>query len=313
MKAYFDIDNVKAIIRGKSCNPEEFYSFVRYAKRYLDIQYNFSKEEFKNEEKVKEWFLAIGSDGVQTQNYFCPDSIVFPTRPIKGNAFNTANKEQLTSVYLLNIPPEKAEYIQQKRPVLLFNIGEEKKFIDCLENLLDYPGKLKHNLSSWRDYCPKLPITDIILDDGYYFSNKNTYGDEYDILSALAYNSGTMLNIVIVAKKGQVPASVNLQEEVNNIKAKLCNASGLSRGNCKVTIVLSYRTHDRYAITNYYTINSGNGFILDGKKSNVEVKVDSLKKTYDNNIRELLEFYEDIAKHAEEIYGDRKSNLIKFT
>lgn len=100
MKAYFDIDNVKAIIRSKSCNPEEFYSFVRYAKRYLDIQYNFSKEEFKNEENVKEWFLAIGSDGVQTQNYFCPDSIVFPTRPIKGNAFNTANKEQLTSVYL---------------------------------------------------------------------------------------------------------------------------------------------------------------------------------------------------------------------
>lgn len=122
-----------------------------------------------------------------------------------------------------------------------------------------------------------------------------------------------MLNVVLVAKNGQVPASVNLQEEVNNIKAKLCNASGLSRGNCKVTIVLSYRTHDRYAITNYYTINSGNGFILDGKKSNVEVKVDSLKKTYDNNIRELLEFYEEIANHTTEIYGDRKSNLIKFS
>lgn len=263
MKAYLDIDNVKAIIRSKSSNPEEFYTFIRYAKRYLDIQYNFSKDEFKNEENVKEWFLAIGSDGVQTRNYFCPDNIVFPTRPIKGNAFNTANKEQLTSAYLLNIPPEKAEYIQQKRSVLLFNIGEENKFIDCLENLLDYPGKLKHNLSSWKEYCPKLPITDIILDDGYYFSNKNTYGDEYDILLALASNAGTMLNVVIIAKNGQVPDSVNLQEEIKHIKTKLCNVSGLSRGNCKVTIVLSYRTHDRYAITNYYTINSGNGFILD--------------------------------------------------
>lgn len=313
MKAYLDIDNVKAIIRSKSSNPEEFYTFIRYAKRYLDIQYNFSKDEFKNEENVKEWFLAIGSDGVQTRNYFCPDNIVFPTRPIKGNAFNTANKEQLTSAYLLNIPPEKAEYIQQKRSVLLFNIGEENKFIDCLENLLDYPGKLKHNLSTWKEYCPKLPITDIILDDGYYFSNKNTYGDEYDILLALASNAGTMLNVVIIAKNGQVPDSVNLQEEIKHIKTKLCNVSGLSRGNCKVTIVLSYRTHDRYAITNYYTINSGNGFILDGKKSNVEVKVDSLKKTYDNNIRELLEFYEEIVNHTAETYGDRKSNLIKFT
>lgn len=313
MKAYLDIDNVKAIIRSKSSNPEEFYTFIRYAKRYLDIQYNFSKDEFKNEENVKEWFLAIGSDGVQTRNYFCPDNIVFPTRPIKGNAFNTANKEQLTSAYLLNIPPEKAEYIQQKRSVLLFNIGEENKFIDCLENLLDYPGKLKHNLSSWKEYCPKLPITDIILDDGYYFSNKNTYGDEYDILLALASNAGTMLNVVIIAKNGQVPDSVNLQEEIKHIKTKLCNVSGLSRGNCKVTIVLSYRTHDRYAITNYYTINSGNGFILDGKKSNVEVKVDSLKKTYDNNIRELLEFYEEIVNHTAETYGDSKSNLIKFT
>lgn len=313
MKAYLDIDNVKAIIRSKSSNPEEFYTFIRYAKRYLDIQYNFSKDEFKNEENVKEWFLAIGSDGVQTRNYFCPDNIVFPTRPIKGNAFNTANKEQLTSAYLLNIPPEKAEYIQQKRSVLLFNIGEENKFIDCLENLLDYPGKLKHNLSSWKEYCPKLPITDIILDDGYYFSNKNTYGDEYDILLALASNAGTMLNVVIIAKNGQVPDSVNLQEEIKHIKTKLCNVSGLSRGNCKVTIVLSYRTHDRYAITNDYTINSGNGFILDGKKSNVEVKVDSLKKTYDNNIRELLEFYEEIVNHTAETYGDRKSNLIKFT
>ena len=313
MKAYLDIDNVKAIIRSKSSNPEEFYTFIRYAKRYLDIQYNFSKDEFKNEVNVKEWFLAIGSDGVQTRNYFCPDNIVFPTRPIKGNAFNTANKEQLTSAYLLNIPPEKAEYIQQKRSVLLFNIGEENKFIDCLENLLDYPGKLKHNLSSWKEYCPKLPITDIILDDGYYFSNKNTYGDEYDILLALASNAGTMLNVVIIAKNGQVPDSVNLQEEIKHIKTKLCNVSGLSRGNCKVTIVLSYRTHDRYAITNYYTINSGNGFILDGKKSNVEVKVDSLKKTYDNNIRELLEFYEEIVNHTAETYGDRKSNLIKFT
>ncbi len=169
-----------------------------------------------------------------------------------------------------------------------------------------------------------LPTTDIVISDRYLFKNKYELV-EYNLsrmLSALAYNVKNKINIVIYTKnEGLVEFGTDNASKI--IKNSLEATTGMKP---QITFVTSNDNklipHDRFAITNYRLLRSGDSFIYfdtkgERKTNGGSLDVDSLAnyETY-IYVESLLEKLQDTYLKVKElnsdmIIGNGKSNFIK--
>ena len=273
MKLYIDKSNLISLVNSK--NSPEFLDCADLIRRHFDVKYNFPKDDVKAEEHLMAWFSKYGQGVGGNALYFSKDeSEMFPPRPVKSNFYNTGTNDLLTSIYLLE-DEHICDVISSKSCILIGKIGEELKVLASL--IMDNTETPAVKITSWGDYLPKLPLTDIIISDNHYFKFQETYKKNDNELIRFLSNipNNSPVNVIIVTKEGEVDNNINLEEEQGKIKDIVKKASGSTKSS--VTIVTTYKSHDRSLITNYYRIKHGSCFHLksNGLKGDVMTEIKS--------------------------------------
>jgi hypothetical protein len=205
--------------------------------------------------------------------------------------------------------------IKKKGAILIGGVGDELNTIMSL--ILDNTEIFTSKITSWSEYCPKLPVTDIVICDNHYFKSKEVCGDnENGLIGALCtLPNQSPVNCIIIAKQGEIDPQIDLSREVEDIKKFVKRTTDSSKSS--VTIVTTYKAHDRNAITNYYRLKCGSSFHIKG--NNIKKDVTTEIKTHANRTNEdvslgLLNEYQQIIDKVDSksIFGDRKSNFLKF-
>lgn len=299
-----------------SSDNNELFECTRLIKRGIHLCFNFRKEDIDinpNEgNRIRMW-LSNFTHGRKTPMPLwnpCIDS-----NSIKTNFASNLLPEQKRSIFLLN-NSEVIPKIREKGAVLIGSVGQEVEMILSLR--LEDTEIATSKICAWVDYCPKLPLTDIIISDNHFFKDSHVYAKNRDelILGMTQVVQQSPVNCVIIFKIGEVDKKLNLEEEVEIIKKSIKKITGSSKSS--VTFIGTYSTHDRNAITNYYRLKNGSCFHLkfNGLKSDVTTEI----KTHANFINEsrtneLLSVYQKIIEesHGKHIYGDKKSNFLSFS
>lgn len=289
---------------------------VNYIRKGLTVQYNFSKEEFQKNQYLQAWFNTVSGDGVKSKPEFCPPKVVFPNiRPVKTNFLSNQGADAYRSVYLLCMDNNVSKSIQDKQCVLIGNVGEEYNIIEKLASL-DDKEILTNKISSWDEYCPKLPLTDIILCDEHYFKNKDVYKkNQNEILTSLCQIPKNQINVVIITKEGEIDSKMNIEEECKKIKNQISSVSGISKGKCKVTVLTTRKTHSRHLITNYFRIVHTSCFHLidNSLKDDVNTNISSCTSAIANSVTDdLISLFQSVADSPVQSFGDKFSNFLNF-
>lgn len=316
MRLYIDKENLESLVQGRKDHSSLYDEFARSVKKGLGVHYNFPKEEFLKNQYLQAWFTTVKGDGVKSTSEFCPPKSVFPVRPIKSNFLNTCGPDEYRSLFFLCMDKNIATVIQNKQCVLIGNVGEEYDIIDKLVALED-KEVLTKSIGTWNMYCPKLPLTDIVLCDDHYFKDKEVYDkNKNEILTSLSQTPNSQINVVIVTKEGEIDPAFDLEQEYKNIKEQISSTSGLSKGKCNVTVITSYKAHDRHLITNYFRIIHGSSFHLidNGLKGNVITNIAPCIKQNANEVTDgLLAFFQSVVSSPVRCFGDKASNFLNFS
>lgn len=316
MRLYIDKENIESLVQGRKEHLTLYDEFVRSVKKGLGVYYNFSKEEFLKNPYLQAWFSSVRGDGVKTNSDFCPPNNVFPERPVKTNFLNSCNVDGYRSLYFLRMEDHIAKAIQNKQCILIGNVGEEYDIIDKLVSLED-KETLTKSIDSWSSYCPKLPLTDIVLCDDHYFKNKLVYDENNnEVLTSLCQTPKHQINVVIITKEGEIDPDIDLKQECMNIKEQISAISGISKGKCKVTVLTTYRTHSRHLITNYFRIIHTSCFHLinNGLKDDVNTDIAPCIKHNANEMTDsLLAVFQSVALSPVRCFGDKESNFLNFS
>ena len=315
MRLYIDKENVESLVQGRKENLVLYDEFARSVKKGLGVYYNFSKDEFLKNPYLQAWFTTVKGDGVKTKSDFCPPNNIFPERPIKTNFLNTCDADAYRSLYFLCMDGNTASVIKNKQCILIGNVGEEYEIIDKLVSLED-KETLTKSIASWDSYCPKIPLTDIVLCDEHYFKYKMVYDkNKNEILTALCQTPNNQINVVIITKAGEIDPAFNLDQECKNIKEQISQVSGISKGKCNITVMTTNKIHSRHLITNYYRIIHTSCFHLidNGLKDDVNTDIAPCIKQNANEVTDnLLALFQSVASAPVHCFGDKKSNFLKF-
>ena len=314
MRLYIDKENILAFMSNRNSNNDLFDESIRLIKKGLDVYYNFPKKDILESQVLTAWFGKMKGTGVKSESFFCSgNGDVRPMRPLKSNFYVDYNSEDRSSIYLLNIENNICDVIRKKRSILIGSPGEE---IKLFESLLDIDKEQLMYKINWKNYCPQLPITDVIICDNHYFNNVYVYNkNNNELIRALAEIPRDSINVVIITKKGEVDRKIDLDKEYKTIKEIISNVSGLSKGKCSVTILTSYKFHSRHIITNYYRIMPTSCIHLkdNGLKEDANVVIRSHFNHDAVEIsKDLIKMCQEIANDPAEVYGDKKSNYINF-
>ena len=339
MELYIDINNLKSFIKSK--DSDDFDDCKRMLRRQLHVVYNFDKEMLKSE-PILQQFVTMISEGrglSEESDKFLPSTAIFPERPIKANSYSNWNCRELSSVYLIyDIDSRK---LKNKGCVLLGETGEELSILMKLFCGMDYDFHhlydLQKNFNSWEQLTADnqtLPCTDIIINDRYLFAN--TYDlvecNLRPLLSVLAGNVKNRINVVVFTKycatdkekKHTALLEFGIEKATDIIKNTLQKVTGM-RPN--VTFVASNINdkipHDRFIITNYRLIRSGDSFLYfdtKGKKitNGGALDIDSMANhetyTFVQSLLEKLQAsYDDIKRlNNDMIIGSKESKYINF-
>ncbi len=320
MKLYIDKENIKSILLGREEHLDLFLEIVTYIKKGLDVHYNFSKEEILKDKYIEAWFRTVKGFGVNTSSVYCPTESVFPQHPISKHFISqiSKNEDGIRSIYLIHGDKNIINSIEKKNVVLIGNEGEEYNVIQTLKAIEDKKDDIiSVTIESWKSYCPKAPVTDIILCDEHYFKNRETYRkNNNELITSISSFANYQINLVVLTNPFNVDPKIKLSDECDKIKEQIRTAANISIDNCKVTIMTSDECHSRHLITNYYRINHTSCFhlIANGLKRDVTTGIvpNTSKKGFETT-NALLKEFEIIAKKVNtHHYGDKKSNLIKF-
>lgn len=310
MKLYIDLDNMISLTKSKE--RPEFHECADLIRKHLDVQYNFPKDKLKTDSSLMAWFARYGQGVTGKQIFISNESEVFPERPVKSNFYNRGDANFLSSIYLLD-DEHMCDVIKGKSCVLIGKIGEEIELIHSL--IMEGTEIPAVSISSWGDYLPILPLTDIIISDNHYFKDETIYrSNNNEIISYLAsIPQSSPVNIIIITKEGEVDNRIDLNSEQKRIKELAKKASKSSKST--VTILTTYKSHDRSLITNYYRVKHGSCFHLknNGIKNDVmtEIKTHALK--YNEDISKyLLTVFQEIVNQPAKSFGDKKSNFLSF-
>lgn len=327
MDLYIDKENLRSLIKAK--DRDEYPDCLRMMKRQLHLVYNIDKTSLKNDPELMQWVMKASEGRGDSEEKDTFRHEIFPIRPIKSNTCDVWNREQLSSVYLI----DDLDCKKLKGRVLIGEeIGEE---VDVLSHLfcgMDYDFHhlydLKKNFNSWEQLTmdnQMLPCTDIILNDRYFFNHDCDLVEcNLSLLfGTLVKNVSNLVNIVIFTRHNEA-LSFGIEKAEGIIKDKVNSITGIMPN---VTFVTgkknSYIFHDRFIITNYRLIRSGSTFIYfdtEGRKitRGGSLDIDSLANretyTYVGSLLEGLQRNIDkIYKHNKDmIIGDKVSNFVRF-
>lgn len=327
MDLYIDKENLISFIRSR--DKVEFYDCMRMLNRQLHVVFNMERAELKDNQELLPWIVRItdGRGNSEKTDEFLSQK--FPERPIKSNTYSSWDRKKLTSVYLIS--DIDCQKLKNRGCVLIGDEGEELEVLSRLFCGLDYDYHhlydLQKNFNTWGQLATDnhmLPTTDIVINDRYLFKN------EYELvkynlnlmLSALAYNVKNKVNIVIYTNnKGLVEFGTEKASKI--IRKSLEAATGMKP---QITFVTSNDNslipHDRFVITNYRLLRSGDSFIYfntSGERitNGESLDVDSLAnhETYtfmESLLEKLQDTYNEVKKrNSDMIIGIRESNFIK--
>ena len=339
MELYIDINNLKSFIKSK--DSDDFDDCKRRLRRQLHVIYNFDKELLRSE-PVLQQFVTMISEGrgrSEESDKFLSSTSMFPERPIKSNSYSKWDWQQLSSVYLIDDVDSRK--LKDKGCVLIGDAGEEISILMRLFCGMDYDFHhlydLQKNFNSWEQLTADnqtLPCTDIVLNDRYLFSN--TYDlvecNLRPLLTVLAGKVRNRINIVVFTKycasdkngKHTALLEFGVDKATSIIKDTLEKTTGMKPN---VTFVTSNDNdkipHDRFIITNYRLIRSGDSFLYfdtKGKKitNGGALDIDSMANhetyTFVQSLLEKLQAcYNDIARlNNDMIIGSKESKFIRF-
>lgn len=325
MDLYIDKENLRSFLNSR--DNDDFDDCLRMLRRQLHIVFNMDKTEVKADPDLFEWIKTI-SDGrgkSEETDTFLADK--FPIRPIKSNSYNDWSRKRLFSTYLID--DLDVSKLKNKGCVLLGEVGEELSILVRLFCGKDYEYHhlydLRKNFLSWEQLTKEdqlLPCTDIIINDRYLFKNEESLVD-YNLskmLVALANGVKNRIDIVIFTKQDALH-EFGEEKATKIIKQTLENISGMKPN---ITFVCSNDSekipHDRFVITNYRLLRSGDSFIYFNTKGNRitnggSLDVDSLAnhETYvfvESLLEKLQDTYNKVKQNDKMIIGDRKSKFI---
>lgn len=339
MDLYIDKENLRSFLnsRGK----KEFDDCLRMLHRQLHVVFNMDKSELEDNPDLVDWIkhnIIQGRGDSEDTDTFLAEK--FPIRPIKSNSYNNWTRRSLLSVYLID--DFDVSKLKNKGCVLLGDVGEE---LDILTKLFcghDYEYHhlydLHKNFLSWEQLTNDnqlLPCTDIIINDRYLFSNQLEIV-EYNLsrmLKALAHNVKTRIDVVVYTlygkedRQGHKQGLIGFGEKNASkiIKDTLCTITGIKPN---VTFVCSNDSekimHDRFVITNYRLLRSGDSFnyfdttgkrITNGGSLDVDSLANYEKFVFVESLLEKLQFTYDMIKGLNDtmILGDRKSKFINMS
>ena len=330
MELYIDINNLKSFIKSK--DSDDYDDCKRMLRRQLHVVYNFDKEMLKSE-PILQQFVTMISEGrglSEESDKFLPSTAIFPERPIKANSYSNWNWRELSSVYLLD--DSDSRKLKNKGCVLLGEAGEELSILMKLFCGMDYDFHhlydLQKNFNSWEQLTADnqtLPCTDIIINDRYLFAN--TYDlvecNLRPLLTVLAGNVKNRINVVVFTKNktllefGKDKADAIFKNTLFKVTGMKPNVTFVtSNDNDKIP-------HDRFIVTNYRLIRSGDSFLYfdtKGKKitNGGALDIDSMANhetyTFVQSLLEKLQAsYNEIKRlNNDMIIGSKESKYINF-
>ena len=223
--------------------------------------------------------------------------------------------------------------LKNKGCVLLGDIGEELRVLLKLFCGRDYDYHhlydLQKNFNSWEqlvDENQMLPCTDIIINDRYLFNDDFMLVEYnlYRMLKAIVNNVKNKVNVVVYTQNDSI-RNFGIDKATSIIKSAIEKTTSMKPN---ITYVTSGAKptkipHDRFVITNYRLIRSGDSFIYFNTKGEKITKggsldIDSLAKyetyVFVNSLLESLQsIYNDLYRlNKDLIIGSRVSNFIKF-
>jgi len=324
MNVYIDKSNLLSLIHSRSDNL--YADSVKLLKKQLNIFFNFSKDDLKQDEVLMAWFATF-TQGVGINNTF-EFNTTFPERPLKSNTYKSFDAEGLSSVYLLE--DEKCDSLKSSGTILIGKVGEEidvlgKLFLNQKDYLFEKKWRIGSKLfSKWNDLTSySLPLTDIIIVDQYILKNKDTDTDTLDTnlieyLFVLTHSVNSKINIVIITHPDNIDYDFNTLRSKINTKVK-----SSTRAKPNITLIKTRKEHDRTILTNYNRIYSGDTFNFwnnQGKKitKGKEIAYSSIAKSENHFLAK--ELISDIQKtinwnyknNPEYIEGDKQSGYLKF-
>ena len=330
MELYIDINNLKSFIKSK--DSDDFDDCKRMLRRQLHVLYNFDKEMLKSE-PILQQFVTMISEGrglSEESDKFLSSTAIFPERPIKANSYINWNWQKLSSVYLIDDVDSRK--LKNKGCVLLGETGEELSILMKLFCGMDYDFHhlydLQKNFNSWEQLTSDnqtLPCTDIIINDRYLFANTYDLAEcnLRPLLTVLAGNVKNRINVVVFTKnKSLLDFGKDKADAI--FKKTLEKSTGMKPN---VTFVTSNDNdkipHDRFIITNYRLIRSGDSFLYfdtKGKKitNGGALDIDSMANhetyTFVQSLLEKLQAsYNDIKRlNNDMIIGSKESKYIYF-
>ena len=297
MDLYIDKENLKSFILSKS--EDDFDDCLRMIRRQLHVVYNMDKSVFRDDPEMLQWLLRMGEGRGGSEETDMFNSSLFPLRPIKSNSYIEWNRKELSSVYLID--DIDAVKLKNKGCVLLGEIGEELRVL------------LK--LFCGRDY-----------DYHRYLFNEDFALVEYNLsrmLKAIVNNVKNKVNVVVYTQNESL-RNFGIEKANTIIKGSIEKTTSIKPN---ITYVTSGARptkipHDRFVITNYRLIRSGDSFIYFNTKGEKITKggsldIDSLAKNetyvFVNSLLESLQsIYDNIYRlNRDMIIGNQVSNFIK--
>jgi hypothetical protein len=288
------------------------------------------KSFLKNDPELSQWVLQISSGRGESEESDTFSGSLFPSRPIKSNSYLNWNRRQLSSVYLID--DFDANKLKNRGCILLGEPGEELNILIKLFCDKDYDFHCLYDLQksffSWEQLIDDnqiLPCTDIIINDRYLF--KNDYElVKYNLnqmLKALVNNVKNKINIVLFTRNDSL-SDFGIEKAKDIIKTSIEETTNI-RSN--VTFVTSNNNtlipHDRFIITNYRLIRSGDSFVYFNTKGEKitnggALDIDSIANyhTYifvESLLESLQKNYNEIYRvNKDRILGNKVSNFIAF-
>jgi len=328
MDLYIDKKNLKSFVLSK--NSDDFDDCLRMIRRQLHVIYNMNRDIFREDPELMQWLLRMGEGRGNSEETDTFKDELFPLRPIKSNSYIDWNKKELTSVYLID--DMDSVKLKDKGCVLLGDIGEELTTLLKLFCGKDYEYHhlydLQKSFYSWEQLVDDnqiLPCTDIIINDRYIFKEDKSLV-EYNLshlLAALVNGVRNKLNIVVFTKNDAL-LKFDYNYATKIIKKAVEPITGMKANITFVTSNDNSRIpHDRFVITNYRLIRSGDSFIYFNTKGEKitnggSLDIDSLAKydsyVFANSLLEKLQAsYCDILRlNKDMIIGSQISNFIEF-
>lgn len=322
MNAYIEIESLRSLISQR--NDERYDECKRMLKRNLCLSFSFSKEEALADPIIKNWVLQELTSGTLAPKPKWDSA--FPAQDEELSIKRISGIEKLCAVYLLD--DESPQHLSNA--ILLSHCGHE---LETLSKLFVIPENGDYDISlgankirKWDNIKPyTAPCTDLLFIDRYILSNKRLLRSNFYriIKTCCSKTSKIPINIVIVVENNSIDSLIKLNEVRDNIKDMVEDLVGYRPF---VTFVLCKRRgkdpmfHDRFILTNYRAISSGDSFNYFNEEGKVitagfGVSIKSLANKYDY-INEIIN--ETVIKKIQHelltahIEGDKKSNFLKF-